>query len=140
VVVKILKKVLVISLFVWTNYSLLLFAQDNPQKATFNLDYTTEVQTNFGKKYNWVNLLSVSVGLQSEKISQRWTNGYLYAEFISVYKIFNKRIAGDLMTFSNIEEDNLPVNPFVLGYSHRWGKVSLFGGLRNVNNDYYITP
>ncbi|MDR2511422.1 MAG: hypothetical protein LBC89_03000 [Bacteroidales bacterium] len=36
-----------------------LFAQDSI-RATFDLNYTTEIQSNFGKKYNWINLLSLS--------------------------------------------------------------------------------
>jgi hypothetical protein len=109
-------------------------------QSTLSLDYTTEAQTNFGKKYNWVNLLSLSAGLSSEKISEHWVNGFFRADFISVYKIHKERISNDIMTFSNIEENNLPINPYVLGYTQRWGKMALFGGVRNVNNDYYITP
>ena len=115
----------------------IIFTKAQP---ALELDYITELQTNFGKKYNWVNLLSLSAELPSEKISSNWANGSFHIHLISINKIFKERIADDLMTFSNIEEDNLLINPFVLGYTHRWQKISLFGGLRNVNNDYFITP
>ena len=116
-----------------------LYAQDSVQ-TSFSVDYTTEIQTNFGKKYNWANLLSLSAELPTEKINKRFKNGNFQMEIISIYKIFEERIADDLMTFSNIEEDNLLISPFLLGYTHRWKKISLFGGVRNVNQDYFITP
>jgi porin len=106
----------------------------------FEVVNTTETQTDFNRKYNLVNLLSLSVGLPSEKINSSWTNGSFNIQLISTNKIYKERIADDLMTFSNIEEDNLPINAFLLGYTHRWRKISLFGGVRNVNNDYFITP
>ena len=112
-------------------------AQEN---SFIGFDYTTEVQSDFGGKYNWVNLMSLTAGLPSEKINHQWTNGNFHFDIISVFKTRKERIADDLMTFSNIEEDNLPVNPFVMGYTHQWEKFELFGGVRNVNNDYFITP
>ena len=113
-----------------------LYAQED---ISFELEYTTEVQTYFDGKYNWVNLLSLSAGLPSEKISERWTKGNFQITLISVYR--NKQRKGDdLMTFSNIDEENVRINPFMLGYTHQWEKVSLFGGVRNVNNDYFTMP
>jgi hypothetical protein len=133
------KRIIIISLLFFTND--LLNAQDSKQ-TDFLLDfeYVTEIQSDFGAKYNWVNLFTLSAGLPTAKINPHWTNGNFRAEFISVNKIRKERIANDLMTFSNIEEDNLTFNLFILGYAHRWGNISLFGGLRNVNNDYFITP
>jgi len=124
-------------------FLLLLFPHNglSAQEEPFvDLDYVTEVQTDFGSKFNWVNLFSLSAGLPTEKISQNWKNGYFNINLISVNKIREDRIADDLMTFSNIEEDFLPFNAFVLGYTHKWEKFELFGGIRNVNNDYFITP
>jgi len=122
-------------------FVLLLINNSSAQEKPFiGFDFTTEAQSDFGGKYNWVNLLSLSAGLASEKINQQWTNGNFHIELISVFKTRKERIADDLMTFSNIEEDNLPINPFVFGYTHRWDKIELFGGVRNVNNDYFITP
>ena len=130
-----MKKIFIVSLLFLTNYS--LYAQDT---AFVNVEYTTEVQTNFGKKYNWINLLSLSAELPTEKISSRWENGKFQMEIISIYKIFEERIADDLMMFSNIEEENVLINLFLLGYMHQWKKISLFGGVRNVNQDYFTTP
>jgi len=108
--------------------------------ASISIEYYTEAQTNFGKKFNWVNLLSIMGELPTEKIHKRWKNGNFSIDLISIYKISDGRIADDLMVFSNIDDDdNLIINPFLLGYTHRWKKVSLFGGIRNVNNDYFTT-
>jgi len=130
-----MKKWLIISI------GLLITGITTAQDTTFiTVEYYTEVQTNFGKKFNWVNLLSLMGELPTEKINKRWKNGSFNIDLISIYSVFNERIADDLMDFSNIDEDNLIINPFLLGYTHRWEKVSLFGGVRNVNHDYFTTP
>ena len=51
-----------------------------------------------------------------------------------------ERIINDLQTFSNIEEDNLPCAIAVLGYTRLVGNVTLFAGIRNLNEDYFTTP
>ena len=119
---------------------ILLSANHGLNAQNMALDYTTEIQTNFGKNYNWVNLLSLSGELPSEKISKRWKNGLFQIEIISINKIVEERITDDLQVFSNIEEDKLPISPFLLGYTHQWKKITLFGGVRNVNQDYFTTP
>jgi len=82
-----MKKIFILSILL-TGYSL-LYAQDSIQ-AHVGVDYATEVQTNFGKKYNWVNLLSLSAELPTEKISRKWKNGTFNVELISIYKIFEE--------------------------------------------------
>ena len=112
-------------------------AQTQP---TFRAEYFTEIQTNFGEKYNWVNLLSLTAEMPTEKISKHWRNGSFQINTITAYKLFEQSIADDLLGFSNIETDNLPFSLFLFGYEHRWEKVSLFGGVRNVNIDYFTLP
>ena len=106
----------------------------------FSAEYYTEIQTNFDKKYNWVNLLSLMIDVPTEKISKNWKNGSFQVDVIAVYTLFHDRIADDLLEFSNIEEESVPINLFLFGYEHKWKKVSLFGGVRNVNLDYFATP
>lgn len=107
-------------------------ARGQDKKLSFDLDYTTEGQYNFSNtKANWVNLLDLSLEYKP------WKNGSVDLQTISVYKTSEKRIADDLQTFSNIEEDNMALNIFMGGYTHTFGCVSIFGGLRNVNNDYF---
>ena len=113
-----------------------VFAREKPEVS---VQYTTELQSDFGRRLNWVNLLSLRATVPMEWLGL-WGNGKLEVQAISVYKTSRERIAGDRQVFSNIEEDNLPFSPFILGYSQQIGKVLLFGGLRNVNEDYFTTP
>jgi carbohydrate-selective porin OprB len=119
------------------NYSL-MYAKDSIQ-ASFGIEYTTEVQTNFDKKYNWTNLLLLSAELPTERIDKRWKNGRFQLETISTYKLVDERIAPDLQTFSNIEEDNLFLNVFLAGYTHTFKNGFAFLGIRNVNQDYFAS-
>lgn len=104
-----------------------------PQERKLNLgaEYTTELHTDFDSKINWVNLILLS-GEYSP-----WKNGTFTIQTISTYKTRNNRILDDFQTFSNIEEDNMALNIFLAGYEHRFGSVSLFGGIRNMNEDYF---
>lgn len=113
-----------------------VFAREKPEVS---VQYTTELQSDFGRRLNWVNLLSLRATVPMEWLGL-WGNGKLEVQTISVYKTSRERIAGDRQVFSNIEEDNLPFSPFILGYSQQIGKVLLFGGLRNVNEDCFTTP
>lgn len=99
----------------------------------FGLEYAAEVENNFKNKFNWVNLWTL--GYEQEL----WRNGFARAETVSTYKTSARRIADDLQTFSNIEEDNLYANIFLAGYTHRFNNVALFGGIRNVNEDYFTS-
>lgn len=106
-------------------------AQD--KKPGFGFRYATEVQTDFGGKANWVNLLSLNAGFAP------WRNGELSIQTISVYKTRRERITDDLQVFSNIEEDNMAVNISLLGYTHSFGDITMFGGVRNINEDYFTS-
>lgn len=114
------------------------FVLQAQKKMTTEIQYTTELQSDFGKQVNWVNLLSLRGVVPTESLGL-WDNGQFEAQSISIYKTSRQRIAADLQIFSNIEEDNLPIGPFILGYTQYIGKAVLFGGLRNVNEDYFTT-
>lgn len=113
-----------------------LFAQKD---FATEIQYTTELQLNFKGQANWVNLLSLRAALPTEKLGW-WRNGKFELQTISIYKTSRERLADDMQIFSNIEEDNLAISPFIMGYTQLIGEVSLFGGLRNVNEDYFIAP
>lgn len=115
------------------------FALSAQKKVMIGGQYTTELQSDFGRQVNWVNLLSFHLTVPTEALGL-WRNGKLEAQTISVYKTSRQRIADDRQVFSNIEENNLLFSPFIFGYSHQVGKVLLFGGLRNVNEDYFTAP
>lgn len=94
--------------------------------------YTTEIQTDFKGKVNWINQLRLDC-------IQPLGAGFK-AELTS-YSISRtaEHIIPDRQMFSNIEEEN---NAFVLAVAGcAWERrgVRLFGGVRNVNEDYFTT-
>lgn len=103
------------------------------------INYTTELQYNLNTQVNWVNLLDINAMVTTEQL-HLWKNGEFNYASISILKTSKERIANDLQTFSNIEEDNLIYAPSILGYTQTVHNVRLFGGLRNVNADYFTAP
>lgn len=95
------------------------------------LNYTTEFQNNFRGQSNWVNLLACNGEYTP------WKNGKLSLQTLSIYKTRKERITDDLQTFSNIEENNMAITIFLAGYTHSKDQLTLFGGIRNINNDYF---
>lgn len=103
------------------------------------VQYDTELQYDMEKRVNWVNLLSVDAGITTSRLGW-WKNGTFSLSAISIFKTLSGRLADDRLTFSNIEEDNMPFNLRKLGYTHTLGNLQLFGGLRSVNEDYFTSP
>lgn len=95
--------------------------------------YTTELQCAKKGRQNWVNLLRVEASLPVKSGSFDMVTQH-------IYKVRKERIADDWQVFSNIEENNLPVSLAVLGYTQKLGSMSLFAGVRNVNEDFFISP
>lgn len=98
------------------------------------LTYTTEMQTDFGRGVNWVNLLRTEF---TKSLTERLD---LQLATITTAKTRKERLANDLQTFSNIEENNLPLALAVMGLSYCLGASSLFAGIRNLNEDYFTSP
>lgn len=103
-------------------------------QTEFQLSYTTEIQTDFKQGYNWLNLLRADV---KQSVGKMFT---LELATISFAKTREESLANDLLTFSNIEEVNLPLVIALLGVKWEYKKSSLFLGIRNVNEDYFISP
>ncbi len=102
--------------------------------ADFSVEYTGELQTSF-KKSNFLNLLHLSTEIPFSKSLT------FQATTISVAKSREEQIIHDLQTFSNIEEDNLPLAPAVCGLGWKIGDShDLFFGVRNMNEDYFTSP
>ena len=99
----------------------------------FDMTLTTELQTDFQGGYNWVNLFRTDF---------QWAitrQIHLNAGTISTVKTLEKRLANDLQTFSNIEEENIPLAIAVLGLDWQVGNSTLFMGIRNLNEDYFTS-
>lgn len=98
----------------------------------FSGEYITEWQWNMKKETNWVNLLRLDLTLPL------WKNGSVEAATIHVAKT-NESIIDDWQTFSNIEEENNFAAIAVLGYMHSQDNFHLFGGVRNVNENFFTS-
>lgn len=109
-------------------------------QVNFELEYTTEFQTNFGRNYNWVNLLELSLEIPSETISRRWSNGTFQIQGMSAFHLFEDRVINDVMNYSNILAERIPFSFSVFGYQHQWGRFSLFAGVRKASEDYFSKP
>lgn len=106
----------------------------NAGNTDFGMEYTTEMQTDFRKKVNWVNLLrtdftyspvrNISFAMATVSISETTADGLM----------------DDRLTFSNIEEENTPLAPAVIGLEWKNGASALFIGVRNLNEDYFTSP
>lgn len=128
-------------------YGLLLFllvlcsSLGNAQQKTVegSIELTSEFQYNFRNRCTWVSTLEICANLSIEKLGG-WKGGFLGVELISVYRTSKNRIADDLQVFSNIDNPTLPIGFNKLGYTQKLNKTELFWGLRNINDDYFITP
>lgn len=103
--------------------------------ADFDLTYTTEMQLSLTSgEANWVNLLRLD-------FSQELCHGFRFGlATVSIAKTRGERLMDDLQTFSNIEEDNLPLALSVMGMEWHKGQSDWFFGIRNLNEDYFTSP
>lgn len=102
------------------------------------LIYSTEVETTFNKRLNWVNLLQTNFDIYFKK-EVAGNYGMLKLNLITTYQTFAGEMANDLQGFSNIREKNYLFSPFLAGYSYKFMRNEAFIGLRNVNEDYFTT-
>lgn len=98
------------------------------------INYNTEFQYNFEGRANWLNLLTLEADFPV------FRSGTFSLQTLSFYKVAPHRIANDRQIFSNIEVDNTAVGIFFFGYTHAFKKVTLFGGMRSLNHDYFLNP
>ena len=101
---------------------------------SLDLNYITELETNFHKGFKWINLLRTDLSFPVNN-----QIGFELASF-SVSKTSDTYIANDLQTFSNIDTENIPWTLAVLGINWQMKNSSLFIGIRNVNEDYFTSP
>ncbi|MCL2414237.1 MAG: hypothetical protein FWC94_03175 [Bacteroidales bacterium] len=109
-------------------------------QPNFGVEYITDFQTNFGRNYNWSNLLHLSLEIPSETINKRWTNGRFLIQSRTAYHLFERGVIDDLMGYNNILGERIPFSLAMLGYQQQWGRFSVFFGVRNINQDYFTDP
>lgn len=101
--------------------------------------YYTELQTNFDGNAAWMNLL---------RLDGRWNiteNHSIQAATIHALRRGDKLVLNDHQIFSNIDNDDLPVDVALLGYEFHSDfndnlSFMAFGGVRNMNEDYFVSP
>lgn len=114
---------------------IIIFIDYRLSARDFMLEYTTEWQADFTKDFNWVNLLRM--GYAHDVTSRLVFN----VATISIVGIQNGNLIRSIQPCSNIEEDDLFLALSVFGMTWRINPTSfLFGGIRNVNEDYFISP
>lgn len=99
----------------------------------FSGEYTTEWQWDMQKETNWVNLLRLNLSVPVWK-----GKGALEAATLHVART-GESIIEDWQGFSNIFADNQVASIAVLGYMHEWQNAHFFAGVRNVNEDFFVT-
>ena len=100
----------------------------------FGLEYTTELQTRFKKEANWVNRLQLEASVDIGKYFSVQAASVSTATTVSEPLIYN------MITFSNIEEENIPFAFKRLGCEFHTGDWQMFAGVSNMNDNYFVTP
>lgn len=100
----------------------------------FGVSAITELQVNHDGKVNSANILRLNAHLPlSDAIS-------IDAASLSTGMTSKESICNVAQTFSNIDADNVPFALTVLGVNWQMAEHhSLFAGIRNMNEDYFIT-
>ena len=106
-------------------------------RFNLGLEYTGELQSDFGKGINFLNHLRLDASLNVSN------NFSIDISTISVAKT-RENLINDQQAFSNIEtEDNIPLTLAVAGVSYTMptekGTHTLFAGLRNTGEDYFAS-
>lgn len=100
----------------------------------FQATLTTELETDFHDKTDWVNQLRLDFSMP---ISQQL---HFDVTTLSVGQSREAGVSGDYQTFSNIYADNMALALAVAGLRWEMGKSMFFAGVRNVNEDYFDSP
>lgn len=127
-------RVFVTILFVvLSNLSYKIYADSIASTFTYNIEYTSELQSDF-KHTKFANLLQLSTNI---RLSSRFTLDLSSVSFVTTDEdLLNE----DLMGYSNIDAPNLPFALAVAGFT--WNICphhSLFAGIRRIDEDYFCS-
>lgn len=126
-------------LLIFTLATTCVGAQD--KSLSYGASLISELQYNLSNKDQdvpkWANLLALDAELKTDRW---WKNGMFKASFWSIRNSFDRPIAKDHLIFSNIDAKSHLLLCSALGYEHRFGRFMVFGGIRDVNIDYFTTP
>ncbi len=98
-------------------------------------ELTSEWQWSPNKKtVNWMNMLRLDAEVSP------WKGGTLQVATIHMAKSNpEESIISDYQVFSNIQEDNCFAAIAVMGLEQEWEHAVVFGGVRNMNEDYFTS-
>lgn len=99
----------------------------------FHANLTTEIETDFHDKNDWVNQLRLDFSMPLSK------HVFIDAATYSVAQTREEGVADDYQTFSNIYADNMTLALAVAGVRWETGKTMFFFGVRNVGEDYFTS-
>lgn len=100
----------------------------------FHASLTTEIETDFHDKNDWVNQLRLNFTMPLGK------HVHFDIATLSVAQTREEGVANDYQTFSNIYADNMALALAVAGLRWESGKSMLFAGVRNIDEDYFTSP
>ncbi len=100
----------------------------------FNAIYTSELQSDFKDKNNFVNLLRLDFSMPVANGLSVKTSTMSYAESNAGCSF------GDLQGLSNIDSDNFTLTPAVLGLTWQTGKSEIFVGIHNMDEYLFASP
>lgn len=104
-------------------------------KPEFGMELTSELQLTHEKRVNFVNLLRLYANVPLSNVLS------MEAASISTCMTSKESIGDDIQTFSNIDAGNIifALSKFGLNWDIN-DNHSLFLGIRNMNEDYFVSP
>ena len=100
----------------------------NSDAQEFHADMTTEVETDFKKRTNWLNLLRLSLSVKLP------ANLHFDASTLSLWQTRESGVSDDYQTFSDIFADNMLIAPAVLGLCWEKDCSKLFVGVQKADD------
>lgn len=117
---------------------LMLQAHDST-RVEGHITYSTELQTNLGKRAAWMNQLRLE---GAWNITQHHS---LQVATLHTLRVGSDVVVDDNQVFSNLDNPSMWLGLAVLGYEYHTDfnprtSLRLFGGVRNMNEDYFTSP
>ena len=98
------------------------------------LSFDSELQSRIRDKVNWVNLLKLDASLS--------INDFMSVRIgtISTCSTNDGSVLSNILTYSNIEEENIPIALSRLGINYYSSHWNVFAGICDVNDAFFNTP
>ena len=100
----------------------------------FGLTYTSELQAGLSDRARWVNLLQTDLTV---RLNDNW---HVLAGTVSLCSTDEKPIINDLLTYSNIDGENITLALSRAGIRYSLRNWEIFAGVGNINDAFFVTP